>query len=1065
MKALPLCLVMVAAVGLAPVAAQTPTFEHEIIDPNNPSDPHCKTLGDIDGDGLLDALAASSSGGGMFWYEYPEWTKHPIRASGSWTTDMQTADIDDDGDPDVVIPNSSGLQWYENPRPAGDPRTDPWIEHLIGAQGANHHDVEIADVEGDGDLDVVSRTKAGGDSFLWRRESPSSWTRIAISTADGEGTAIADLDGDGDMDVAHNGFWMEQVDTTTWIAHTIDAAWPGDVGVTIADIDGDTNPDVVLAPSESSGRFSWYEAADPVTGPWTEHVIDASVSYMHTFKAGDMDGDGDLDLVTAEMHQSSDPDEVSVYRNDGAGLSWTQVVVATTGSHNLRIGDIGDDGDLDIFGANWNDGAPNSAVVEMWHNQLVAGVLALDRWRRHIIETSLPWQAVFVDGRDLDGDDLPDLVTGGWWYPNPGTLAGAWTRLAIGTPLNNMAVVHDFDGDGDADILGTDGQVSGEDFRWARNDGGGQFEILDITNPAMGGDFLQGASVGQVVAGAGDEVLLSWHNGVAGTSMFSVPADPNTPAWPLSQISPTTNQEQIPIGDLDGDLDIDVHLGSDWLRQDAPGSFSTQSGVSLSGGVPDRVVLADIDSDDDLDAVIGVEFANLLVWGENQSQGTSWTEHVIATHFDYFSVDAADLDNDGDVDVVGGAHQGSGEVSIYENDGAGVSWTTHIVDPGDTGVIDHHDGTRLVDMDLDGDLDIISIGWSPRSLVVYENLAITLGDVTPPTIDHVFSVGDPNRVTVAFSEPLDPVTAQTAGSYAISGGIGVVSAVLAGDGGTVTLTTSALAEGVSYTLSVSDVEDLAGNVILPGTEIGFVHYSGDPTVGLVAYWPFDEGFGTAAADASGNGHHGTLVNGPQWTGDPALSFDGVDDHVDVGFFDVTGEALTLAAWIRSADLGNCSSSDCRILSKATSTAEADHWFMLSTIDSGGSAVLRFRLKTGGTTTTLIASGGALPENAWVHAAAVYDGAAMELFLDGVPVGSTSKTGSLAGDPGVGVWIGGNPPDGSAKPWNGRIDEVRIYDRALTAAEILALPPPGHASQIFGDGFESGDASAWSAASP
>ena len=59
----------------------------------------------------------------MFWYEYPAWTEHPIRASGSWTTDMQTGDVDNDGDLDVVIPNGSGLQWYENPRPGGDPRT------------------------------------------------------------------------------------------------------------------------------------------------------------------------------------------------------------------------------------------------------------------------------------------------------------------------------------------------------------------------------------------------------------------------------------------------------------------------------------------------------------------------------------------------------------------------------------------------------------------------------------------------------------------------------------------------------------------------------------------------------------------------------------------------------------------------------------------------------------------------------------------------------------------------------------------------------------------------------
>ncbi|MGB6001802.1 MAG: hypothetical protein WBI00_15080, partial [Thermoanaerobaculia bacterium] len=66
--------IALALAGLSPLAAQPPSFQHVVIDAANPTDPHCKTLGDIDGDGLLDALAASSAGGGMFWYEYPAWT-------------------------------------------------------------------------------------------------------------------------------------------------------------------------------------------------------------------------------------------------------------------------------------------------------------------------------------------------------------------------------------------------------------------------------------------------------------------------------------------------------------------------------------------------------------------------------------------------------------------------------------------------------------------------------------------------------------------------------------------------------------------------------------------------------------------------------------------------------------------------------------------------------------------------------------------------------------------------------------------------------------------------------
>jgi hypothetical protein len=326
----------------------------------------------------------------------------------------------------------------------------------------------------------------------------------------------------------------------------------------------------------------------------------------------------------------------------------------------------------------------------------------------------------------------------------------------------------------------------------------------------------------------------------------------------------------------------------------------------------------------------------------------------------------------------------------------------------------------------------------------------------------VVALGDPTQVIVDFSEELDPVTAEDSANYSVSNGVGISAAALEADGKTVTLTTSTLSEGIIYTLTVDGVEDLAGNPIAPGSQTPFVFVQ-DPA-GLTGYWPLNEGAGSVTLDASGHGHTGTLVNGPQWTNGPALDFDGIDDHVDVGSLDVPGSALTLAAWIYPEDLANCVANDCRIISKATGTAEADHTFMLSTIQSGTDTRLRFRLETDGVTTTLIASSGNLPEDTWVHVAAVYDGSVMLLYFDGIQVGSTGKTGSLTTNAAVPVWIGGNPPNATERPWDGVIDEVRIYDRALSATEIKALPLPS-AYLIFRDGFESGNPSAWSTKVP
>ena len=327
-------------------------------------------------------------------------------------------------------------------------------------------------------------------------------------------------------------------------------------------------------------------------------------------------------------------------------------------------------------------------------------------------------------------------------------------------------------------------------------------------------------------------------------------------------------------------------------------------------------------------------------------------------------------------------------------------------------------------------------GASTTVLSAYKDLTVVVENL-PPSIESVVAFGDPTQVTVDFSKALDLVTAETVSNYTISDGITVLGASLSPDGQTVTLTTSTLSEGITYTLTVSGVEDLFGNVIAPNSQASFTFMANQLQEDLVAYWPLNDGTGAIAADVTGNGHDGTLVNGPVWTGDPALAFDGVDDYVDVGPLGVTGTALTLAAQFRADDLANCVARDCRILSKTAGSAEQAHDFMLSTIASGGATRLRFRLKTGGVTTTLIATAGDITENEWVHVAAVYDGAAMRLYQDGVEVGSQSKSGSLT-DSGAVVWLGGNPPNATERPWAGQLAEVRIYDRVLSAEEVQLL---------------------------
>jgi hypothetical protein len=391
----PALLLLLSAVGPALVRApeapaQQPApipFEHVIIDRDVPEQLPCKSVGDIDGDGFPDIiLGGHFKGGNLVWYHYPDWGKHVIH-QGQCAVDMQVGDVDRDGDLDVIVPDDyqgrtggKTLVWYENPRPKGNPAADQWKRHIVtsGAPVDDYiHDVEVGDVNRDGKLDLVVRH---GKTVLYLQDSPDSWGEKVLDTGTGagdeEGTTLADLNRDGRLDVVLNGYWLEgPADPVkgTWVKHDIDPHWPHLVGVAVADVNKDRRPDVLLAPAEEHGRLSWYEGPrDPANGRWEEHVIDADVIYIHTFKVADVDLDGDLDVVTAEMHASGyHPDKpsrrrISLYLNGDKGLTWTQQVVATTGAHNLRVADIDSDGDIDIIGANWSGPHP----VELWRNRL-----------------------------------------------------------------------------------------------------------------------------------------------------------------------------------------------------------------------------------------------------------------------------------------------------------------------------------------------------------------------------------------------------------------------------------------------------------------------------------------------------------------------------------------------------------------------------------------------------------------------------------------------------------------------------------------------------------------------
>ncbi|WP_455370081.1 LamG domain-containing protein [[Eubacterium] cellulosolvens] len=227
--------------------------------------------------------------------------------------------------------------------------------------------------------------------------------------------------------------------------------------------------------------------------------------------------------------------------------------------------------------------------------------------------------------------------------------------------------------------------------------------------------------------------------------------------------------------------------------------------------------------------------------------------------------------------------------------------------------------------------------------------------------------------------------------------------------------------------------------------------------GLVSYWRLDETSGFTAAD-SANGNDGAVVNGENW----------VPGKVGNGY-DFTGPStineLTILAWFKADDFDQ---DDGRIISKATGLPGDSHFWMLSTRGAGGASGgespyrVRFRVRTGSTTTTLTdADATADPFSAadtlntiavdlqtdiWYFAAATYDGTDMKIYVDGTLVASTSKTGDIA-ESGASVWIGDNPPTAGSRPFDGLIDEVAVFKRALTLTEIQSYYNSGNGKPI------------------
>jgi len=198
---------------------------------------------------------------------------------------------------------------------------------------------------------------------------------------------------------------------------------------------------------------------------------------------------------------------------------------------------------------------------------------------------------------------------------------------------------------------------------------------------------------------------------------------------------------------------------------------------------------------------------------------------------------------------------------------------------------------------------------------------------------------------------------------------------------------------------------------------------------LVAYWKFDEGTGITASDSSGNGNHGTLVNGPQWStgiAGKALYFNGSNNNVlvpDSNSLDLTGP-YTLSAWVNPAT----PFADFRSI-----LVKNYRYYLYSSVVGycgDGTPLGGFS----GVDNNIVCDSISIPANTWTNISLAYDGLTLTLYRNGVSVASSTASEQISPTPGT-LQIGASE---YGEFFKGLIDEVRVYNRALTSSEIQSI---------------------------
>ena len=666
-------------------------------------------------------LAAGPAGAVSF-------SKAGALGGGEQTQGIAVGDVDGDGGPDAAFGNAineTSSLWANDGTgnfsrtPLGGACTSSTLEFCI-----NTTDAALADVDGDGDLDLLitneynydfsTNIELTGEDELWLNDGNGAFSYQGdLSGVDSEGIAFGDLDSDGDLDAV--------------VVTSGPGTYPGDATGALNEV----------WKNDGSGGFS----QDSIFGPSDDVSYDVALA--------DVDGDGDLDAVVATQGGM----DSRIWENDGSGALSAGAALGTAGPRDIATGDVDGDGDTDVLLANLGD--PN----QVWLNDGAGDFGGSPA--QSFGDPALQTKGIAL--ADLDGDgDLDAFAANNqgadsvWENDGSGHFSNAdddggcidqQSLMADTSTIGNSNKVHlaDFDGDGDVDAV-VSHQSTEDSILW-ENDGAG---IRTRGELRASGQSLGDVSTGGVVLGDldGDGDLDAFMANEGGNAVYTNESDATLNpegALSLDQSDSGSPAAAVALGDLDHDGDLDAVVGNRDGYANAlyiNGGDRTFSLTTFGSGDTQGVALGDMDRDGDLDAVTANGAGPNLLYSNDGSGGL--TGAAFGTSATSRAVALADIDGDGDLDAAFANAAGN---TVYANDGSGGLGSSPA--QSDLGSADSR-GIALGDLDRDGDPDMIVANAGANR--VYLNQGGEQGGTAGTFLDSGQALGDAVSAAVALRD-------------------------------------------------------------------------------------------------------------------------------------------------------------------------------------------------------------------------------------------------------------------------------------------------------------------------